>query len=921
MSVASPPPIPTRTVSRTAPAPVQPSLNRVQQVLSGPPPRYGRPLLMFLLAVGLLAASIWGAFSLAGGVEMRLLLQNNWTSQTDTLPTSMLGQSFYVTRPNLSRIDLQMSFVPVLEADGRVRLLEGEGLGGKVVYEVPLHQTRFTQGLYLTVDIPPQADSQGRTYTIVVDTPGRQLGDAVGVRYNTFDALTAGGMYTNESNGRPTEGDLSFVAYYRYDLGTLLDDLVQVTSEARRLVLSPLLLLLLPGLALLVWLPNSLSAGQRLLAAPGLTALALPVFFLVTRALGLKMGTVQMWLLLIVCAGFLAAGLWRLKPKLSLRGIKLEDAVFWSLLLGVLAATIISRFVSLRDQVGGIGIDAYHHTMISQLFVEQGGIPANYQPYAPLASFTYHYGFHSLAASVAWLSGRTSPGDMMLLMPQMGQIADTLPVLTLTLFAWKALGDRWAGLAAGALAGVFSIIPAFYVNWSRFTQGLGLALLPLAWILLMEVLDRAPLRRQTAANTSTPAPADGKQATSTSPAAPDNRDVTWQLALRQSGPYMLAVIGASGLALAHYRVAAIYAVFVALYVLWRIAKSIRQKASTGEVVVPARRVVTVAVLSAATLLPWVVNLRSNFAIKQVSRGCTPERASYYDIVERIGADILYHPSLYLLCALSLGGIGWAIKRRDLLPLLPAFTWLLVLLYSNPCLFPINVPGAGYLDLVTVVSGAWVPLCLMAGYPLARFARWAVSLLDATPGARQRAWRLASGGLIGAVVLLCGFASGMQLAPVVVKDNKPYLTPGDVNVLTWMRDNLPRSSYVLAEPFAFGWSHDVLGTDAGIWVPYVAGVPSSVPPMTAYNERPIDPDYIAKLTNLVTSGIEPLKRKDGKTGAPLPTTADWDALKQAGITHIYAGSRGEHFDTQFLFDNPDSVTPIYHHDNAWLFELR
>jgi hypothetical protein len=893
----------------------------VQKVLSGPPPRYARPLLMFLLVLGLLAASVWGALSLAGGVEMRLLLQNNSDSQTDTLPTSMIGQSFYATRPNLSRIDLQMSFVPALEAEGRVRLLQGEGLGGRVVYEVPLHQTRFTQGLYLTVDIPPQTDSQGRTYTIVVETPGRQLGDAVGIRYNTFDALTAGGMYTNESNGRPTEGDLSFVAYYHYNLGTLVGDLTQVANEARRLVLSPLLLLLLPGLALLVWLPNSLSGGQRLLAAPGLTALALPVFFLVTRALGIKMGEVQMWLLLIVCAGFLVAGLWRLKLKVSLRGIKLEDAAFWSLLLGVLAATLISRFVALRDQVGGVGIDAYHHTMISQLFVEQGGIPANYQPYAPLASFTYHYGFHSLAASVAWISGRTSPGDMMLLMPQIGQIASTLPVLTLTLLAWKVLGNRWAGLGAGALAGVYSIIPAFYLNWSRFTQGLGLALLPLAWVLLMEVLDRAPLKRQAPSSASTPAPSDGKQPTSGPQVESNSRDITWQVALRQSGPYMLAVIGASGLALVHYRAAAIYAVFVVLYVLWRIGRSVRQKASLAEVLVPARRVVTVAVLSAATLLPWLVNLQSNFSIKQVNRGNAPGRESYYDIVERLGPDILYHPSLYLLCALSLGGIGWAIKRRDLLPLLPAFTWLLVLLYSNPYLLPFNMPGAGYLDLVTVLSGAWVPLCLMAGYPLARFAGWVVSLLDATPGARQRAWRLASGGLIGVVVLLCGFASGMQLAPVVVKDNKPYLTPGDVNVLTWMRANLPRSSYVLAEPFAFGWSNDVLGTDAGTWVPYLAGVPSSVPPMTAYNERPIDPDYITKLSNLVTSGIEPIKRKDDKTGALLPTTADWNALKQAGITHIYLGSRGEHFDTQFLFDNPDSVAPIYHYDNAWLFELR
>src|SRR5207248_6364055 len=99
-----------------------------------------------------------------------------------------------------------------------------------------------------------------------------------------------------------------------------------------------------------------------------------------------------------------------------------------------------------------------------------------------------HYGFHALVAAVAWLAGRAAPEDMLTLMPQAGQIATALPVLTLTLFAWRAVGDRWAGLAAGALAGLVSIFPSFYVNWSRNTQGLGLALLPVAWVLLVEAV-------------------------------------------------------------------------------------------------------------------------------------------------------------------------------------------------------------------------------------------------------------------------------------------------------------------------------------------------------------------------------------------------------------------------------------------------
>ena len=914
MSVATPPSLPAHTGSRSSPATAQPRLNRVQQVIAQPP-RFARPLLMLLLLLGLAVAAVLGALSLSSGVEMRLHLQRDFNAGTHTLPTSLVAQSFYVTRPNLSRVDIQMSMVPNLDVDGRVRLLDGEGLGGQVVYEAPLRNTRFTQGIFQTVEFPPQANSQGRTYTLVVETPDRPLGQSVGIAYNTFDMLSQGAMYTDESAGEPLPGDVSLITYYRYDLFTLLDDTTRVLSEARRLVLSPLLLLLLPGLALLLWLPNSLSAGQRLIAAPGLTALALPVFFLVTRALGIRMGEVQMWALMVLSALAIAGAWWRFRPKVSLKGLKLEDVAFWSLLLGLLAATLVGRFVALRDQVGGIGLDAYHHTVISQLFVEQGGIPSNYEPYAPLASFTYHFGFHSLAASIAWLSGRTSSEEMMLLMPQAGQIADTLPVLTLLLFGWKVLGDRWAGLAAGGLVGLFSIIPAFYVNWSRFTQGFGLALLPVAWVLLIEVLDRPITKRPNVApSTSAATSPDGASGVPAQQGNQTGRDETWQAALRQSGPYMLAVLGASGLALVHYRVAVIYAVFVALYILWRLVRLIRQKASVPEVLAPIRRVATVAVLSAATLLPWIINLQ-NFTVKQVSRENEPGREAYYNISERLGPDILYHASLFLLCALALGGIGWAVTRRDLLPLLPAFTWGLVLLYSNPYLFPFRLPGAGAIDLVTVLSGVFIPLCLLAGYPLARFATWVISLGNGAQVARQRLWRVAAGGLLGAAVLVCGLASAMQMVPITIRDNKPYLTPGDINVLTWMRDNLPRDSYVLAEPFAFEWSNDVLGTDAGLWTAYIARVPSSVPIMTAYNERPAQPDYIYNLTSLV--GVSPLLDTKHHT----PTDADWDALKQAGVTHIFVGSRSEYFDMQFLFNHPDNVTPLYHRDNSWVFALK
>lgn len=879
---------------------------------------------------------MWGAASLAGGVDLRLVQQRNGNSGTQNLASSFVAQSFYVTRPNLDRVDLQMTVVPVLTVDGTVRLLQGDGLGGREVYRAPLSATRFTEGLYQTVQFPPQPDSQGRTYTLVLETPGTSLGSAIGVSYNTTDVLSGGSMYTNEGKGKPGAGDLSLSLFYRYDLATLGEDILRVLNEARRLVLSPLLLLLLPGLALLVWLPNTLTPGQRLIAAPGLTALSLPIFFLVTRALSIRIEGAIMWGLLALCALLVLAGAWRSRSALNVRALKSADVAFWALLGGMLFATLVSRFLSLRDLAAGVGLDAYHHTLISQMFVEAGGIPSTYEPYAPLSSFTYHFGFHSLAASIAWLSGRTSISDMLLLMPQAGQLADTLPVLTLTLLGWKVFGNRWAGLAAGTLAGLFLVIPAFYVTWSRYTQGLGLAVLPLSWVLLLEVLDR-PLstgsRRQPAAPLSAYNAGDGAgdgttppipppQPTGQASLTPSSSQVTWQSALRQSGPYMLAVIGAGGLALTHYRITVIYAVFVALYLLWRLFRSIRGKLSLVEVLAPLRRVITVGVLSGATLLPWLINLRQNFHVNDLDKPVDVARCTYYDLSSRLGKDILYNPSLFIITALSLGGVAWAIKRRDPLPLFPAITWILLTVWSNPCWAPVPFDMAiglkvGYLDSVTVVSGAWLPLCLMAGYTLTRFTEWVLMLANGSKGKWPRAWTALSSTLIGAVVLVCGLAVGMQMSPVA--DNKPYVTASDLNVMLWMREHLPANSFVLAEPFAFPWSREsVLGTDAGLWIPLVAGMRTSVPPMTAYNERLADPNYLKNTRNIIE--FEPLRQFDTANN-PLPTRVDWAALKQAGVTHIFVGSRSEYFDKPFIFAHPDAISLLYQRDGTMLFALK
>lgn len=844
---------------------------------------------MALVILSLIAVAAWQVLTLSQGTDLRAFEQHHSDSATSSFPAPSIAQSFVSPRDGLSKLELELAATPNLRDNGRIRLVEGDGPDGKAVYDAPLSAARFTRNPYLTISFPPIANSRGITYTVVIETPGKPLSGSVDARYNSFDTLSSGSFY---ANGEQQKGDLTLAAYYRYTPATFLADLGNAAANSGLLIVSWLLLLLAPGLAFLLWLPNGLTFGQRLVAAPGVSVLALPVIFLLLRALFLKLSTPGMWALVVIC--LLACLAWPIANRKSLRrpagprGPIAEEVAFWGLLALILVLSTGGRLLSLRDQFAGMGLDAYHHTLIGEMFIKAGGIPTDYLPFAPLASFTYHYGFHALLASIGWLSGNTSAESMLPLMPQVGQIAITLPVLTTTLFGWRALNDRWAGLAAGGLVGLVCIFPAFYVNWSRYTQGLGLALLPVAWVLFMEALQwKAPRINGT-----------GTQA-------------RWRDTVQQSGPLMLAVIGAAGLALTHYRIAMIYAAFALLYVIWLVSKALTGRKSPREVLRPVYRSAIMAVLTIATLSPWLANLAQNFGTRFVGKtGEGSVGEGYYSLQTMGITPLLLHPSLPIMFALSFGGLVWCAKRRDPLPLLPAITWLLLGLWSNPYLLPVRLPYSGYLDATTLATGIWLPLALPAGYTLARLAEWVLSLAGNLRPAPQAAWRVVAAVSIGLTALLIGAASVLSLAPMV--DTKPYVSKADLDAMVWMRDNLPRGASVLANPFAFPWDtppQAIQGSDAGLWVPLVTGgMKSSVPPIPAYNERLGDPNYLNNLREIIS--YEPFENDP----------ADWDALKERGITHIFVGSRGGALDAESLLKS-DNVRLVYHEDAVWVFELQ
>lgn len=884
-----------------------------------------RPVLLVVTPLLLLVVGIVSLLSLFGGVELRSLEQHLYNTDTReiTSNSTLLGQSFQVPRDGLSRVDLQLSTRPNLSLAGEIRLFEGDGMGGRVLYAAPLSDATFSNDPYLTVKFPPVSNSAGMTYTLVMSTTDRPIVEAFAVRYNSFDALSSGMAYTNEGGQR---GDLVISAYYAYRPANLLGDMLATLTGNLLGMLAWVALLFLPGLALLTWLPSGLTRGQRVLAAPAVTALTLPVLLLVLRSAGLPLGAFGVWSLLILSGAALLVALYQSASTRRSTGTASQpsatpasharlsllpaDILFWGLLATVFLLTLAVRFVSLRDVTAGLGLDAYHHTLIAGMIIDAGGLPQNYLPYAELSSFTYHFGFHSLIAGVGWVSGQTEPYDLLLLMPQVGQFTTALPVLTLTLFGWRAFNNRWAGLLAGSVAGLFCIFPAFYVNWSRYTQFFGLALLPVAWLLAENILRRSksphkPIGQSTQMENY--AQAEPK---------PARRGIRY--ALDVSAPYILGVVAVAGLFLSHYRIAIFFSVMLALYIGGRLLSDVfsRGKGAVDPDAVPPlrmlRRAALLTFLVLAALSPWLLNLAQNFRSHLVGRDESVTRA-YYSLTDMSG--LLAHPTMLAMYALSVIGLMAAIKERVRPLLLMVGTWALLGLWSNPFLFDwllpkLRLPYAGYLDATTWAQSLWLPLSLLTGYALAWIGQRLFDAAGTLSGARVRVWRGAFAASAVAGLLLLGLATSLPAAANI--DKKPYLAPADREALQWMRDNLPRDSYVVANPFAFRWAPlNVYGTDSGMWIPLMAGLKSTVPPLPAYNEQLADPAYLDRILNIIRA--EPLAGVD-------MTPQAWQDLKSSGVTHIYVGSRGGSLSIGEMLLS-DAVELIFHKDGVYLFAIR
>lgn len=534
-------------------------------------------------------------------------------------------------------------------------------------------------------------------------------------------------------------------------------------------------LLLLPGYALIIALrPRwGFDSVETLCAAAGLSIAVVPLILYATSLLGFKLAP---WAVVLLLAAMAAVCLWDGQRRLGQwrrQGERSIDPIY--LLLGIIfALTLLARLWTVQGIEFPLWTDSYHHTVVAQLIADRGTIPSSYTPYAPIDRFTYHFGFHTLAAWFHWLGGLPVPRSVVLV----GQLVNALVVPTTYLFASRLCHSRLAGLVAALTVGLVSHMPAMYVNWGRYPQLTGQILMAALIPVSMEALD------------STEQPARG---------------------------WLLAGIAAAGLYLVHIRVFLFYVLFLGLWFLFKLLCAWR-----GRETPQIKRLVVGALVTGGSalilIMPWLLRFFRGFGgmvAQELAGGYQVER---YDSYFRWRVQDLIEfglPLGLLILATSGGFLGILRKNRNILLLT---LWMLALFAAaNTHLIGITPL---FSNLVASIS-LYLPLSALVGYLVDQLVGAAIHFY----GGRPLVLRLIHWGTATCLILI-GLA-GVPYTARLIKPSLSFVRPADLEAMEWIEQNIPQDAlFHIGTHF---WTPVVAhGLDAGYWMPFLAHRQTTIP---------------------------------------------------------------------------------------------
>ena len=709
-----------------------------------------------------------------------------------------------------------------------------------------------------------QKDSFNRDYYLQIE------GDVVSsirIGYAPGESYLQGAMYRN---GSPQDQQLTFKLIY--DPYQVVVGLILLAISWLGMILVSMFLFMIPGWALLGWLSpswNSHHWGEKVALASGVSLAIYPLLFLLGYLLKVHLGAIYAWFSPLAGLIFI---LWRLRSRIRNRSNlsrverkltlpHFNPSQYWPdlALMVTLGLMIIARFWVIRNLSIPLWGDSYQHTLITQLLIDNRGIFNSWLPYADLGTFTYHFGFHSLAAVFEWITHQTT-GQAIL---WVGQILNVIAVLTLYPLANKIGGNHWAGVGALLVGGLFTTMPMYYVNWGRYTQLAGQAILPVAIFFIWEAFESDKFH--------------------------------W-------GLVALGWILWAGLALTHYRVLLFAILFLfALFLVYVIKPGFRNRLWI---------LLTTGIGAGLLFLPWFIHVFSGKILttfqNQLSTSAR-DVSTWTQEYNTVGNLFTYLPAwIWILIPIL---ICWGLWKRRGGILIISLWWIFLILAANPN--RLGLPGEGALSNFAVFIAAYIPAGIIAGSALG----WLFSLISRLDYIHQARTAILPGFF--SLVALSGTWAAQQRINDLDLMNSMLFTRPDARASTWIQTNLPQDAHILVNSMPAYGNTLIVGTDGGWWLPLTAKRSTTLPPINYGTEQGPQPQYrtwINQLTfDINSKGIQnPQVIQD---------------LVERGITHVYIGQRqgrvnngGPTLNPQVLSESP-YFQEIYHQDLVWIFSFK
>jgi hypothetical protein len=783
---------------------------------------------------------------------------------------STLGQTFTAFYNGLSGVHVYLR--PIETSSGQIVLhLRASPLDTSDLRTASIPMPQMTQPSYYAFEFLPITDSTRKDYYIQLEIQGSgslQVGAASGEVY-LFGALY--------QNGQPQDAQLTFGL--GYDPGDQAIGLLRECLTWAFWLLAALALFVAPGWALLeaLWLGWArLRFWERFGLASGVSLAIYPLSFLWTDLLGLHLGALYAWLPALIGLGVL---LWKRRKAFPSPGEKLTQAPgrlkrawtsdFWADISMLLVVSLIigTRLWVIRRIDLPLWGDSYQHTMIAQLLVDHGGLFQSWEPYAELASLTYHFGFHTFVAVLHWVTRLPLPQATL----ATGQLLNVLAILALYPLAARVGRNAWAGVFALLLAGLSAPMPMYYLNWGRYTQLAGQVILPVVALLAWERLE------------------SGQR--------------NWSLTV-------LCWITLGGLALTHVRVLFFALAFVvALMALNLTRLGIRQS---------ALNTFWLGIGGALLSLPWQIRLYAGEYMRIFSHQITTppsQMSGFLRDYNAIGDLTNYLPSAVWVMLMIV--VGWALWRREREAVVVGLWWSLLLLAANPQW--LGLPGAGVLSSFAVLIAAYIP----AGVLVGAAAGWAIGDLESR--VYQRVASIKSGNLVTwlgyatlfTAILVLGAWNGRKQLRLIDPLRFSLGTRADLRAFNWINENIPANAgFVVNSFFAYGESL-IAGSDGGWWLPLLTQRRSTQPPLNYGTEQGPFPDYRAWINQAPRVIIE----------KGINHSETLELLRRRGIGYAYIGQQQGRvnspkplLDLQTLQSDPHFEL-VYHQDRVWIFKIR